>query len=619
MKKRVITVVLIITLFMTVCSVSAFADGSLTNFSAVREYYDGQFSDVTATDWFSSSVGTTYRLGLMNGISANVFSAKGNVTIAETITLAVRLHAIYNTGHCDVTQGTPWYQGYVDYAMEQGIISKIYPDYNRAATRAEYATIVCNSLPDRALKPINEVDDGIIPDVPMTRSYAPAVYRLYRAGVLTGSDAKGTFNPDSNIQRSEVAAIIARMADESQRREITLTKQQTLDAVSIAEKCSPAVFYIEIYDSYGEAIQSGSGFFIDSSGIAVTNYHVIDGGASALIQLTDGQVKKVLGVYDYDEARDIALLKVEGSGFNILNIGREKVVAGQTVFAIGSPQGLENSISQGIVANPSRTVAGYDYIQFTAPISSGSSGGALINEKGEVIGISSASFSGDASSVAQNLNLAIPVSALDTLSWNEYAPLEDVTYSATGWVDVENARNIVVSVEDRIAVPVYYWSDGYITISYDYISDSKTYVDASWGEFEDGYIPLYIEGLSGGYAMIEIELYDEDETTFLDSTYLFIYVVDATVTVSDSAPELYYGNSVQLTFYVDVGVYEGDFYIHCQADDPDIVSFSWGDWGDMDIPMTLTGIGQGTTTLEISLYDENDYCLFWGTMPVTVR
>ena len=81
------------------------------------------------------------------------------------------------------------------------------------------------------------------------------------------------------------------------------------------------------------------------------------------------------------------------------------VAGGQNIFAIGSPLGLDNTISQGIISNPNRVVDGLGYIQTTAPISHGSSGGALINDRGELIGITSAGFED-----GQNLNLAVPIS-----------------------------------------------------------------------------------------------------------------------------------------------------------------------------------------------------------------
>ena len=77
-------------------------------------------------------------------------------------------------------------------------------------------------MPDNALKAINQIEEGKIPDVNMNNSYAAQVYKLYRAGILTGSDTRGTFNPSTYITRAEVATIVARMADSFNRVEFSL-------------------------------------------------------------------------------------------------------------------------------------------------------------------------------------------------------------------------------------------------------------------------------------------------------------------------------------------------------------------------------------------------------------
>lgn len=191
--------------------------GGLDHFQKKNQYTSAMFSDVRESDWFYENVKAVYEYGLMIGDSPTKFRPNGNVTIAETITLAARLHSIYQTGKNDFETSTPWYQVYIDYAESNGIIRTAYQDYNRAATRAEYAVILAAAFPEQALKQINQIPDNTIPDVKISDTYGEAVYRLYRAGVLTGSDGKGTFHPNSNIRRSEVAAIISRMADADQR------------------------------------------------------------------------------------------------------------------------------------------------------------------------------------------------------------------------------------------------------------------------------------------------------------------------------------------------------------------------------------------------------------------
>lgn len=214
--------------------------GSLEHFQQQGSFAPTTFSDVRTSDWFYGSVKTAYEYGLMVGTSTTAFSPNGNVTIAETITVAARLHSLFYTGESHFEASTPWYQSYVDYAAKNKIVDATYADYSRAATRAEYAVILSSAFPDTALAKINQVPDNTIPDVKISDTYGNAVYRLYRAGVLTGNDDKGTFSPSSNIQRSEVAAIVSRMAVPSKRVSLSIGKLPGSETSSTAGTAPPA-------------------------------------------------------------------------------------------------------------------------------------------------------------------------------------------------------------------------------------------------------------------------------------------------------------------------------------------------------------------------------------------
>lgn len=186
-------------------------------FPTVNDYRPGQFSDVALGAWFTPYVATAYSLGLMQGSPNGAFCPGGSVTLAETLTLAARLHRLSQGGKDDFPETRPWYQAYVDYAREQGLLTGDYPDYDAPATRGQFAGILARTLPADALPEINTIEDGQIPDVPMDAANAPEIYTLYRAGILLGNDAQGSFAPDTEIRRSEVAAIAVRMADPAQR------------------------------------------------------------------------------------------------------------------------------------------------------------------------------------------------------------------------------------------------------------------------------------------------------------------------------------------------------------------------------------------------------------------
>ena len=164
-------------------------------------------------------------LGLVEGTSKTTFSPNDPVTISSTLTLACRLYSTYYGDNTDFTGGNPWYQPYVDYAIEKGIItSGQFTDYNANATRRQFAAIMAKALPASALKSINTVEDGGIPDVASGSANYSDIYTLYRAGILTGSDKAGTFLPETTIDRASVSAILTRMAMPSQRQSITLKK-----------------------------------------------------------------------------------------------------------------------------------------------------------------------------------------------------------------------------------------------------------------------------------------------------------------------------------------------------------------------------------------------------------
>jgi len=183
---------------------------------SVPDAYINPFTDVKEGDWFYVDVMKAHKTGLVNGTSATTFSPGNSLTYAEAVKLAACMHQHYTTGEVSLENGSPWYQSYVDYAKQNGIISGDYA-WNMPATRAGYMEIFAKALPDSALAAINTVTDGSIPDVPMSHPQSAAIYKLYRAGIVQGVDAQRNCNPGSDIKRSEVAAILTRMMEEDVR------------------------------------------------------------------------------------------------------------------------------------------------------------------------------------------------------------------------------------------------------------------------------------------------------------------------------------------------------------------------------------------------------------------
>lgn len=219
--KRVLAVILCVCMLVGMTPVwAADAAEGLDRFAKVNDY-QGEFTDVPASAWYISGVESAYEYGLMTGSSKTTFNPTGKITVAEVLVIASRMHDIYYGGDGVFEQGSPWYQVYVDYALEKELITAgEFSDYAVAATRAQFATVLSRVLPKEELKEINII--GNIPDVAQDAEYSDEVRMLYTAGVLTGSDKYGTFNPTSTIQRCEVATIVTRMVDPDQRKLVVL-------------------------------------------------------------------------------------------------------------------------------------------------------------------------------------------------------------------------------------------------------------------------------------------------------------------------------------------------------------------------------------------------------------
>ena len=191
---------------------------------------------------------------------------------------------------------------------------------------------------------------------------------------------------------------------------INSTTAQTVP--EIAEKALAATVYLEMQDSNGKTLGFGSGFFVKPNLIA-TNYHVIAGAASGTAKLVGKHTTyKIEGWTATDEDNDLALLKVTAYGIKPLPLGNSNVVKiGNTVYVAGNPKGLEGTFSDGIISSR-RDKYTKERFQMTAPISPGSSGGAVLNNKATVIGVS---VSVHRALDAQNLNFAIPSKYLKRL------------------------------------------------------------------------------------------------------------------------------------------------------------------------------------------------------------
>lgn len=212
-KKKCLAAAVCICLLLSIFAGNASAaetSSGLQNFAEDKRPA-AEFHDVTAGVWCYGYVKEVSCKGLMIGKTETRFDPYGNVTLAQTITIAARLHSIYHTGTENFQKQAVWYQEYLDYARSVGITVLDAVNYNRQATRAEFAQILASALPPEALPVINPLSDTAVPDVTMEMPCGEAVYTLYRAGIVEGRNTEREFAPDSNITRGAVSAIICRM------------------------------------------------------------------------------------------------------------------------------------------------------------------------------------------------------------------------------------------------------------------------------------------------------------------------------------------------------------------------------------------------------------------------
>ncbi len=178
----------------------------------------------------------------------------------------------------------------------------------------------------------------------------------------------------------------------------------------IAQKALASTVLLVMEDANGQPLSLGSGFFVRNSQVA-TNLHVVKGAVRGYAKLVNQKTKyDIEGITAVDAERDLIILKISVSGAQIISLGdSDTVQVGSPIYAVGNPRGLEGTFSQGIISSI-RKVGTDKILQLTAPISPGSSGGPVLNNKGQVIGVSVATFRG-----GQNLNFAIPSNYLKEL------------------------------------------------------------------------------------------------------------------------------------------------------------------------------------------------------------
>jgi S1-C subfamily serine protease len=260
-------------------------------------------------------------------------------------------------------------------------------------------------------------------------------------GVIKGKGSN-IFDPKNYTTREEAIALTLRTYRQFTKNAtlppaIGDNKKKTAEEIGMLSDSVVQLFVQHNDNDY----TMGSGFFYEK-GRVVTNYHVIENAKSITMEYDDGSVYTGgVTVLGYDKEQDIAVLMVSDSITPALNLGDSDFVQrGQKVYAIGSPAGLTNTLSDGLVS-----AVRSDMIQITAAVNHGNSGGALLNEYGEVIGIIFARIdNGD------NLGFAIPVNSLKELSKDKRLTLKQFNDEVDSRADSPENVLAIISEDETV-------------------------------------------------------------------------------------------------------------------------------------------------------------------------
>jgi len=216
------------------------------------------------------------------------------------------------------------------------------------------------------------------------------------------------------------------------------------DVKKLAATTRPAVALVTVLDKSGKPLKLGTGFFISPDGKLVTNAHVIEGADTATAKLENGATYSIRGVLKAALDKDLVLLQADAKEVPSLTISRETSLpaVGSRVTVIGSPLGLEGTVSEGIISGHRNAKKDDQLLQITAAVSPGSSGSPVVDENGQVVGIATFLINN-----AQALNFARPVAYVSELLDQSKATTEVAPF----WTVTANPKNVVLNDPDFVA------------------------------------------------------------------------------------------------------------------------------------------------------------------------
>lgn len=384
---------------------------------------------------------------IIMGDANHNFHPQKVISRAEMVTLLVRILGL-NTSSVPTKptfKDVPpdhWVYPYVEAAYAQGIttgITKGMFGVDKPCSREEMTAMFVRAL---GVSPLPSGKLNHFSDQNNISSWAKGYVEYAYVNNLVKGTGSGSFQPKSPAVKEQAAVIAHRILSDQTLNTGTIenTEELTLKEIIAHEA---GVVVIETFGKDGYQLSQGSGFSIQP-GLFLTNYHVVQGGSSYTITAHDGSKVKADGIVRYDEDSDLAVIKVgKLSHITPLKAGSiHSIAKGDRIVTIGSPQGFQNSISEGIVSGIREFEYGQtesiDMIQITAPISPGSSGGALLNFHGEVVGVTTA-VSEDG-----NIGFAVAIDAINpwmadfSSTYLEDLPVLDMTEANRAYLNLND-------------------------------------------------------------------------------------------------------------------------------------------------------------------------------------
>lgn len=431
MKKRLLVLFCILTLIVSTVPAAALEGESLRS------------ADMLAT------------LNLVNGDNQGNYALESPASRAQATVLLVRLagaesaakKAVQSTSFRDLPS---WARSEIIYAAQQGWA------YGASATSFNpNETITANAWFGMLLRMLgySEKNNDFKPeDAPafaqriglVSRSYSDTMTR----GDLFESMAEALVFSYKDGSSTVIEKLIERGVCSRYAANALGLLNKELSARQLADRHMAAVFCLDLYNNQDAVTNktptsNASGFFISADGLAVTNYHSIEGSIYATATVCTGEAYEIERVVYYDKEIDIAVIRVSKtsadnqatSAFAHLDLaGTDEIRHGDVVYTLGNPLGLGLAVSSGIISDTARDVERYSLpcVMNTADISQGSSGGALLNVYGEVIAVTSGAYT-----YGNNMYLAVPVD-----------PAMTADLTASGWTLADVAELEAESSED---------------------------------------------------------------------------------------------------------------------------------------------------------------------------